>query len=208
MFYELTPCSQPTLRVSVPCPAVYVTLNSSTTHPQLLCQGSTVTWTDRYQECPDVPERFDREFCVLGSEGFTTGWHWWKVSVQGDYSSPLRGTAWWAVEVAKESIPRKRSFQLSPQEGIWAVGTSVWGVSVAFQMYQQRLSLRRPLRRLWVRLDCEARKVEFLDAATEASLYTFQMGPLLGETLRPFFYLGKMGLTLQCEEYPVKIMRD
>ncbi|XP_026546375.1 E3 ubiquitin-protein ligase TRIM7-like [Notechis scutatus] len=76
-------------------------------------------------ECPDVPERFDREFCVLGSEGFTTGWHWWEVSVQGDYNSLVRGTAWWAIGVAKESVPRKGTFQLSPQEGIWAVGKSV-----------------------------------------------------------------------------------
>uniref|UniRef100_A0A8C6VKX1 Uncharacterized protein n=1 Tax=Naja naja TaxID=35670 RepID=A0A8C6VKX1_NAJNA len=147
-----------------------------------------------FQECPDVPGRFDREFCVLGSEGFTTGWHWWEVSVQGDYNSTVRGKACWAIGVAKESIRRKGSFQLSPQEGIWAVGRAVGGKTVAFSKVPQILYSSWP--RLRVRLDCEAKEVEFLDAETEASLHTFRMWPFPGETLWPFFYLGQVGVTL------------
>uniref|UniRef100_A0A8C5SGA2 Uncharacterized protein n=1 Tax=Laticauda laticaudata TaxID=8630 RepID=A0A8C5SGA2_LATLA len=154
----------------------------------------------------NVPGRFDQEFCVLGSEGFTTGWHWWEVSVQGPYSFPVQGKARWAFGVAKESIPRKKSFQLSPQEGIWAVGKNVSGQIVAFEPTQ--LVLQGSLQRLWVRLDCKTKEVQFLDGATGALLYTFQTGSFLGEMLRPFFYLGQMGVILQCEKYPVKSMRD
>ncbi|XP_026549092.1 E3 ubiquitin-protein ligase TRIM69-like, partial [Notechis scutatus] len=187
---------------------VPVTLNSSTAHPRLLCQKSSVCWATKYQELPDVPERFDREFCVLGCEGFTTGWNCWEVSVHElDTASAVKPSApqltflsqrkkCWAIGVAKESVRRKGTFQLSPQEGIWAVGKSGWWEMVAFNMHQQKLSLQRPLQRLRVRLDCKARKVEFLDAETEDSFYTFQTGPLLGETLRPFFCLGQDGVTL------------
>ncbi|XP_026548912.1 tripartite motif-containing protein 10-like, partial [Notechis scutatus] len=170
--------------------------NSSTAHPRLLCNGSTVTWADRYQNYSDVPGRFDREFCVLGREGFNTGWHWWEVSVQvAADNAPVRGTACWAIGVAKESVRRKGRFELSPQEGIWAVGKSVRGEFVTFDTDQKKLSLKKVLQRLRVRLDCEAKEVEFLDGETEDSLHTFQMGPLLGETLWPFFYLGQVGVT-------------
>uniref|UniRef100_A0A8C6VG19 Uncharacterized protein n=1 Tax=Naja naja TaxID=35670 RepID=A0A8C6VG19_NAJNA len=160
----LTPCSQPALRVSVLHPAVYVTLNGSTAHPQLWCQGSSVTWANRYQDCPDVPGRFDQEFCVLGSEGFTTGWHWWEVSVQGPYNFPVRGRACWAIGVAKESIRRKGRFCLHPQEGIWAVGKSNYETVAFGEVKKEYLGFQAPLQRLWVRLDCEAKEVQFLDA--------------------------------------------
>uniref|UniRef100_A0A8C5SFY0 Uncharacterized protein n=1 Tax=Laticauda laticaudata TaxID=8630 RepID=A0A8C5SFY0_LATLA len=162
--------------------------------------------TDFQQTFHYLTVPFDQEFCVLGSEGFTTGWHWWEVSVQGPYSFPVQGKARWAFGVAKESIPRKKSFQLSPQEGIWAVGKNVSGQIVAFEPTQ--LVLQGSLQRLWVRLDCKTKEVQFLDGATGALLYTFQTGSFLGEMLRPFFYLGQMGVILQCEKYPVKSMRD
>lgn len=107
-----------------------------------------------------MPERFDRELCVLGCGRFTTGWNCWEVSVQEADNVPVRGRACWAIGVAKESVRRKESFQLSPQEGIWAVGEGVGGEIVAFSMVPWKLSLRRPLQRLRVRLDYEAGKVE------------------------------------------------
>uniref|UniRef100_A0A670YX77 Uncharacterized protein n=1 Tax=Pseudonaja textilis TaxID=8673 RepID=A0A670YX77_PSETE len=163
-----------TLKKTIEMFCVYITLNGSTAHPQLWCQGSSVTWANRFQDCPDVPERFDQELCVLGSEGFTTGWHWWEVSVQGPYNFPVQGEVSWAIGVAKESIPRKGSFKLSSQVGIWAVGNNVWGQMIAFEPY--RVTLQSSPRRLWVRLDCEAKEVQILDAVTGASLYTFKKG--------------------------------
>ncbi|XP_026579615.1 zinc finger protein RFP-like [Pseudonaja textilis] len=183
-------------------PQVSVIPNDSTAHPWLLCQGFAVTWADRYQNYPDVPGMFSREFCVLGYQGFNKGWHWWEVSVkEAEDNALVRGAACWAVGVAKESVCRKGTFQLSPQEGIWAVGRSVKGEMVTFSKVQQKLQWSR--QRLQVSLDYEAKKVEFLDVEMEASLYTFQTGPLQGETLRPFFYLGQEGVTLKCEEYPL-----
>ncbi|XP_070792292.1 tripartite motif-containing protein 10-like [Pituophis catenifer annectens] len=179
-----------------PTSRVYIELNKSTAHPRLRCQGSTVAWANTYQQCPDVPERFDRELCVLGCEEFTTGWKWWEVTVKEPGSVPVLGRPHWAIGVAKESVRRKGSFQLSPQEGIWAVGKSAVGEMVAFSKSPQKLSSRCPPRKLRVRLGYEAETVEFLDAETETFLHSFQTGPFLGETLRPFFYLGRQGLCL------------
>ncbi|XP_032094611.1 E3 ubiquitin-protein ligase TRIM58-like [Thamnophis elegans] len=127
----------------------------------------------------------------------------WEVSVEEEDCVPVGGRARWAIGRAKESVRRKGSFQLSPQEGIWALGKRVgWGEMIAFSKDPQKVILRRAPRRLWVRLGYEAETVEFLDAETEISLYTFQTGPLLGETLRPFFYGGPKRVTLQWEENP------
>ncbi|KAG8127309.1 hypothetical protein E2320_014232 [Naja naja] len=100
----------------------------------------------------DVPGRFDQEFCVLGSEGFTTGWHWWEVSVQGPYNFPVRGRACWAIGVAKESIRRKGRFCLHPQEGIWAVGKSNYETVAFGEVKKEYLGFQAPLQRLWPRL--------------------------------------------------------
>ncbi|XP_039221886.1 tripartite motif-containing protein 10-like [Crotalus tigris] len=183
-------------------PKVYVTLDSSTAHPRLWCQGTTLTLANQNQNLPDLPGRFDQEWCALGCEAFTAGWHYWEVSVQEAGNTPVGGRAVWAVGVALESVRRKGSFQLSPQEGIWAVGRSVEGETVAFSKVHEKLSLPRPLRMLRVRLDYKAEEVAFLDAENGAPLYTFRTGAFFGERAHPFFYLGQQGVSLQCEGRP------
>ncbi|KAM3843747.1 zinc finger protein RFP-like isoform 2-T3 [Vipera latastei] len=183
-------------------PKVYVKIDGSTAHPRLWCSDSILRWHNRYQDLEDLPGMFDQELCALGREGFTAGWHFWEVSVQSPDNVPVWRRTAWAIGVARESVRRKGSLQLSPQEGIWAVGKSSAGETVAFSKVHVKLSLRRPLRRLRVRLNYEAEKVEFLDAEIEARLYAFQTGPFLGERVYPFFYLGQEGVTLQCEECP------
>ncbi|XP_015684443.1 zinc finger protein RFP-like [Protobothrops mucrosquamatus] len=179
---------------------VYVTLDVSTAHPQLWCQGTTLTLSNQNQNLPDLPARFNQELCALGCGEFYMCY--WEVSVQEAGNTPVGGRACWAVGVAIESVRRKGSFQLSPQEGIWAVGKSVEGETVAFSKVHEKLNLQKPLRRLRVRLDYKAEEVEFLDAEIGVSLYTFRTGAFLGERAYPFFYLGQQGVTLQCEGCP------
>ncbi|XP_015684442.1 tripartite motif-containing protein 10-like [Protobothrops mucrosquamatus] len=184
-----------------PLAAVYVMPDGSTAHPRLQCQRTTLTLVDQNQDLPDLPGRFNQELCALGCGVFSAWWYYWEVSVQGLDNALVGGRACWAVGVAIESVRRKGSFQLSPQEGIWAVGKSVEGKTVAFSKVHEKLSLQRPLRRLQVRLDYKAEEVEFLDAQTGVSLYIFRTGPFLGERAYPFFYLGQQGVTLQCDKY-------
>ncbi|XP_066471695.1 tripartite motif-containing protein 10-like [Tiliqua scincoides] len=162
--------------------AAKVTLDPDTAHPGLVLSKDrkSVRWGDKPQALPDNPERFDFVPCVLGREGFTAGRHFWEVTVGGE--------GWWAVGVARKSVRRKCHLDLSPEEGIWAVGK--W---VCYRVFNPPantpLSLRKELQRIRVSLDCTGGQVAFSDADTGVHLYTHSGASFCGETLLPFFHV-------------------
>uniref|UniRef100_A0A8B9IN22 Ig-like domain-containing protein n=1 Tax=Anser cygnoides TaxID=8845 RepID=A0A8B9IN22_ANSCY len=100
-------------------PAVKVTLDADTAHPQLVLSqdNSSVRWETQKQQVSDTSERFDTCCCVLGREEFREGRHCWLVEVERKRGKYL----WWAVGVARASVKRKKWIDVSPEEGIWAV---------------------------------------------------------------------------------------
>nr|XP_006118951.1 thaicobrin-like [Pelodiscus sinensis] len=156
-----------------------VTLDPDTAHSILLVSedGKSVSRADTLQDLPDIPERFDTSHCVLGSEGFSSGQHYWVVEVgNGKY---------WAVGVARESVRRKGRIRPSPEEGIWAMGLHRCAGSInLYWLYTSmpaRLISTDTFRRIGVSLDYEARQVAFLDADWKSLLFSIPLASFSGE---------------------------
>ncbi|XP_064330113.1 butyrophilin subfamily 1 member A1-like [Phalacrocorax carbo] len=169
----------------VPVEEVHVTLDADTAHPELILSagGKSVRRGATRQKVPDKPERYDTDRCVLGQEGFTSGRYFWDVDVgKGEGGE-------WALGVAKESTKRKGEIDLDPRNGIWAIGHwsgEYWALT---SPYDSDLSLTKRPRRIRVSLDIEAQKVAFFNADNQDLLYTFPLGPLSGERIRPWFWV-------------------
>ncbi|CAM4652932.1 unnamed protein product [Lepidochelys olivacea] len=128
--------------------------------------------------------------CVLASEGFTSGTHYWGVEVGSKGG--------WAVGVARESVRRKEGVViLNPEEGIWAVERQWWGKFWALTNPMTRLSLSRKPEKIRVSLDYEGGQVEFFDADNVKPFYTFHSASFADEKIFPFFRVGGAGAHLR-----------
>ncbi|XP_015279118.1 PREDICTED: zinc finger protein RFP-like [Gekko japonicus] len=186
---------------------VNVTLDPDTAHPELLLpeELKSVSLGDRKQDLPDNPERFNIIPCVLGCERFTSGRHWWEVEVKMEVEVAGK-TEWtlWDVGVARESVRRKGMFRFRPDEGVWAVGKPFNNRFSPCQLLAftsssiTPLTLKRDPRKIRVSLHYEEGRVEFFDADTEDVIFSFPSASFCGEKIRPFFWVGWFGVTLNC----------
>ncbi|CAM5158196.1 unnamed protein product, partial [Eretmochelys imbricata] len=135
-------------------------------------------------------EGFSYSPCVLASEGFTSGTHYWGVEVGSKGG--------WAVGVARESVRRKEGVViLNPEEGIWAVERQWWGKFWALTNPMTRLSLSRKPEKIRVSLDYEGGQVEFFDADNVKPFYPFHSASFADEKIFPFFRVGGAGAHLR-----------
>ncbi|XP_060706651.1 zinc-binding protein A33-like [Hemiscyllium ocellatum] len=142
----------------VPAP---LTLDPHSANPYLVLSEdlTAVKYSYTSQQLPGNLERFDFCACVLASEGFSSGKHYWEVEVGGQPD--------WDVGVAAESIDREGWVILTPENGFWTFG------------HVERS-------RIGVYLDHEEGQVSFYDAEEMTHLHTFV--DTFNEKLFPFFY--------------------
>ncbi|KAM7070366.1 E3 ubiquitin-protein ligase TRIM7-like isoform 1-T1 [Acridotheres tristis] len=157
-----------------------VTLDPETTSPYLMLSRDhkTIWHENRKRNLPDTSKRFTGSFSALGSQGFTSGRHYWEVEVGkgGDC----------AVGVALESVPRKESLSLA-MEKMWALRLAWDGQYRTFSVPPVRLAFREELRRIRVHLDYEAGRVTFYNAENMAQI--LQLEATFTEEVFPYFWL-------------------
>ncbi|XP_072892809.1 zinc-binding protein A33-like [Hemitrygon akajei] len=161
---------------------VSVTLDVETAHPGLEVSEDrkSVRRTGTWRDLPDTVKRFTNRHCVLGSEGFTSGRHYWEVEVTGNQR--------WSLGVAAESVDRKREVTLSPETGFWIIARlddEMWVLTSPVS----RLPAGPIPGRVGVYLSYESGTVSFYNAETKSHLHTFT-GNKFTEKLYPFFWTG------------------
>ncbi|XP_025032547.1 E3 ubiquitin-protein ligase TRIM58-like [Python bivittatus] len=173
-----------TLKVGFQLQKANITLDPHTAHPCFTLSEDCKSVQEVVQEqylFPD-PERFENWQYIFGCQGFSTGRHFWEVTV-GDKEE-------WAVGVAKKSVKRKDYIDPCPEEGIWEIGKWAWIFRAILSRESPKVPLTKNPKRIRVALNCEGGQVTFFDAQTAALLYTFSEADLAGETLLPSFLLN------------------
>ncbi|XP_006883260.1 PREDICTED: E3 ubiquitin-protein ligase TRIM69 [Elephantulus edwardii] len=156
-----------------------LTLDPKTAHPNLvLSKSQTSVWHgDIKQVMPDDPERFDSSVAVLGSKAFTSGKWYWEVEVAKKTK--------WTVGVVRESIIRKGSCPLTPEQGFWLLRLRNQTDLKALDLPSCSLKLTTDLNKVGIYLDYEGGQVSFYNAKTMTHIYTFSC--IFTEKIYPYF---------------------
>ncbi|KAI5616384.1 E3 ubiquitin-protein ligase TRIM21 [Silurus asotus] len=156
-----------------------VTLDRDSAHPRLMISDDLkqVYCSDRYNAVMDTPERFDRVVCVLGSQGFSSGRHYWEVHV-GEKTD-------WDVGVVNRSSNRKGKISVSPANGYWLLSLRdqheyAFRASPLIPIY-----LNPKPQRVGIYIDYEKGQVSFYNADTMALIFSNVY--FFTETLYPCF---------------------
>ncbi|XP_069771706.1 LOW QUALITY PROTEIN: uncharacterized protein [Narcine bancroftii] len=174
----------------------FVTLDVDTVHPELEVSEDrkSVRWTWTWRDLPDTGKRFTGLPCSLGSEGFTSGRHYWEVEVSENRS--------WCLGVAAESVEREGRGPLTPETGVWSIGQSNEELQ-ANNSPRSRLPAVPIPGRVGVYLSYESGTISFYNANTGSHLHTFTGCEFTGK-LYPFFHTREGNWLRICSD-PLRI---
>ncbi|XP_055988115.1 E3 ubiquitin-protein ligase TRIM38-like [Sorex fumeus] len=165
---------------------VSVTLDPDTAHRELILTENQKQVT---RGCPErktkIPSRFTVSPCVLGCETFTSGRHFFEVSVKNSID--------WDVGVCLESVPMadRDDIERDPEYGFWAISRSrKMGGYVVLTLPVEFINSEMISWHIGVFLDCENRHVSFYNMNTRSRILTLQNANFPGP-LKPYFRVGK-----------------
>lgn len=145
------------------------------------------THKSHVQKTTQTEKSFDSAVCVLGSEGFSSGKHYWEVDVEESND--------WDLGVAGKSAQRKGPISLSPKDQFWVLGfssKSYWARTDPWT----RLSVQKNPRKVGVYLNCEEKSVTFFNVTDMSVMYTFK-NCAFSEELYPFFKISQKESTMR-----------
>ncbi|XP_028940393.1 putative butyrophilin subfamily 2 member A3, partial [Antrostomus carolinensis] len=156
-----------------------IKVDEDTAHPNLSITADKKSFTHKSQaqKMTQNEGSFDSSVCVLGSEGFSSGKHYWEVDVEKSND--------WDLGVARKSAPRKGIMSLSPKEGFWTLGLS-------FKCYWARtdpwtrLAIQKYPRKVGVYLNFEDKILTFFNVTDMSVMFTFK-DCIFSEEIYPFF---------------------
>ncbi|XP_017583291.1 PREDICTED: tripartite motif-containing protein 35 [Corvus brachyrhynchos] len=133
-----------------------------------------------YKLSVENPERFTSAPCILGSRGFSEGFHTWEVD--------LGGLTNWRVGVSRPHRGSHWTFHHDSRSGFWYIyhlpGKDECRASNAVRSEAAPGNLQR----IRVELDCTEGELSFYDADLRSHIYTFH--EKFGGVVFPYFYVG------------------
>ncbi|XP_014816202.1 PREDICTED: butyrophilin subfamily 3 member A1-like, partial [Calidris pugnax] len=166
-----------------------IKVDGDTAHPNLSIDADKKRFTHKShaQKTTQTEKSFDSAVCVLGSEGFSSGKHYWEVDVEKSND--------WDLGVAGKSAQRKGPISLSPKDQFWVLGLSSKNYWVRNEPLT-RLAVQKNPRKVGVYLDCEEKSVTFFNVTDMSVMFTFK-DCAFSEELYPFFKISQKESTIR-----------
>ncbi|XP_042747364.1 butyrophilin subfamily 1 member A1-like, partial [Lagopus leucura] len=178
---------------------VDVTLDADTAHPRLQVSedGKSVTDTGVIGKVPSKEERFDSHTFLLAKEGYTSGRHYWEVDVGKKRN--------WNLGVAQETVTRKETVALSPENGFWVIGLADGQEYWAHSDPWTRLTVSGRPQKIGIFLDISSKKLSFFNVHQKKMMYAFSFVNYDSQNVKlfPFFSTGSSATNSDTE--PLRI---
>ncbi|XP_073702770.1 butyrophilin-like protein 3 [Garra rufa] len=162
---------------------VNVILDADMAYPRLIVSddGKQVRYENtETKRVTGGKDRFDDNLGVLGKDGFSSGCFYFEVQVNGQTE--------WYLGLTRESVKRKGTVHLSPEDGYWTLFLKDRKYQAHDSSYYS-LSLSVNPQRVGVFVDYEKGLVSFYDVGSMSHIYSYT-DQSFDEKLYPFVSFG------------------
>ncbi|NWX12182.1 TRI35 protein, partial [Aegotheles bennettii] len=148
----------------------------------LVSEDLTSVTNGGYKLLLENPERFTSAPCILGSRGFSTGFHIWEVDLGGIMN--------WRVGGAQPRGDTPWTYHHDACSGFWYIYHLPGKDGDMCRVSNTARSEAGPgdVQRIRVELDCDEGELSFYDCERKSHIYTFH--EKFGGTVFPYFYVG------------------